>query len=184
LASAPARVAVPIRVPVGQVRFQMGIKLGALDRVSPLPAVNAFDGMTVRVTAHFPRRCKASAVPFETRCQPTTEIGKGATASVGPVGRHQSHQARVDHRRQNRSTPRVRFAPCCTPGAASHCRIETHGYCCRAAFPTAKRYALVSLSRAGSPRDRFATPSKPIAPCARCVGGNRLIPIPRERRLR
>lgn len=160
-----ARVAVPIRgASVGQVLAQMGIKLGTLDRVSPVAAVNAFDGMTVRVTRiSAPLQKRRIATPFETRYQPTTEIGKGATQVLrsGQSGAIEITERvwTIDGKVSRREFVSRRIA---RPAQDRIVGLGTHGYYLPGRIPYHKRYARsFSLSsRAGSPRDRFATPSK------------------------
>ena len=168
------RVTVPVRgASVGEVLTQMGITLGRLDRVTPLAAANAFDGMTVRITRiAAPLKKRQVATPFETRYQPTTEIGKGVTkvlqagrsGAVEITERVWTKDGKVSQRefvsRRVARQPQARIVG-----------LGTHGHYLPGRIPYHNRYARsFSLSsRAGSPRDRFAAPSKKTYRAVRSV---------------
>ncbi|MDF2441206.1 MAG: hypothetical protein JWN98_2190 [Abditibacteriota bacterium] len=159
-----ARVTVPLRgASVGEALAEMGITVSPLDRVTPPAKSNAFDGMTVRVTrVAAPLRKRRVAVPFETRYQPTTEIGKGATKVLraGQAGAVEITE-RVwmkDGKVSKREFVSRRVARAAQPRIVG---LGTHGYYLPGRIPYHNRYARsFSLSaRAGSPRDRFTAPS-------------------------
>jgi 3D (Asp-Asp-Asp) domain-containing protein len=157
------RIVVPMQgINVGGALASMGIKLGPMDRVSPLASTNAYNGMTVRVTrVSSPLQKRRVLIPHETLYRPTAAMSPGQRQIVrqGRAGRLEiTERVWMLNGKQTRRefvSRRVAVQPIDTViGLGSRAayvpsRIPYHNRYARA-------YALTY--RGGGPRDRMRAP--------------------------